>query len=166
MTGQAVSRGKKEAVYPAVRAAFGFVIPSYQLLMGRFEAADNRLSGLLTFASGITAAVPAFAKAINPNIPFGSTWLKLAVAMFLVSVALVLLGRWSGKLTLPNPKIHFNESLHHDEWTFQKNAIFFAGRHFDMNADAIRLKGNIFGAALAAVSVEIVLLVVWIGSGR
>ena len=50
--------------YPSVGLAYGFVQPSYQLLVSRFEAADTRLTALLTVVIGVTTAVPVFAKAV------------------------------------------------------------------------------------------------------
>ena len=58
--------------WPAVDRAYDFVLPSYQLLATRFEAADTRISALLTLTSTLTIAVPIFAKNVQPGISFAS----------------------------------------------------------------------------------------------
>jgi hypothetical protein len=47
-----------EEEWPGVRAAYDFVIPSYALLISRFEAADTRLTTLLTLTASLTLGGP------------------------------------------------------------------------------------------------------------
>jgi hypothetical protein len=84
------------------------------------------------------------------------------MAIFILTVVVGLTGRVKGSLTLPDPMVHFRTSLHETEWTFKKNAIYFAGKHFDSNARAIRTKGNLSIAITLLLVVEIVALIVWL----
>ena len=148
--------------WPSVDAAYGFVLPSYQLLAGRFEAADHRLTSLLSIASGLTLAAPILAKAVAPEITFTSRLFIGGLSLFAVIVVLGLVGRIIGVLTLPDPMVHYDTSLHEPEWIFKKNAIYFAGLHFESNANAIRRKANLAIAITLLLVVQILCFAFWI----
>src|SRR2546426_3649416 len=148
--------------WPAVDAAYNFVLPSYALLVSRFEAADDRLTTLLTLTATLTLGAPILAGSIRKGISFLSAWFLAAMLSFLAGVIIGLIGRAAGKLTLPNPMVHFEKSLRHPEWEFKKNAIYFAGLHFSANSDAIRKKGNVAASVAVFLVIEIVCLICWI----
>jgi hypothetical protein len=95
-----------------VAIAFSFVIPSYQLLAARYEAADGRLTGLLNLASTLTFSGVVLSRALRPDASMRSGWLALALVMFGGAVALGLIGRLHGALTLPDPGVHWRKMLH------------------------------------------------------
>jgi hypothetical protein len=132
-----------ETRWPAVALAYEFVIPSYQLLAGRFEAADTRISAGLTIASTVTLGTPLFAKAVRPDVSFESPPFVLAIVAFVFVASIGLIGRVRGCLTLPDPMSHYCENLHQSHWEFKRDAVYFAGKHFQMNAEAIRKKSNV-----------------------
>lgn len=140
-----------ETAWPSVELAYGFVLPSYQMLIGRFEAADTRLTALLTLASVLMLAAPALGKAVDPSIQVDGRFL-VGLVFFSVAISVGVYGRITGKLVLPDPGVLYRESLHEGPWEFQKNAIFYAGKHFTKNAEAIEKKG--------VISVGITILVV------
>jgi len=154
-----------DEIYPAVELAYQFVIPSYQMVASRFEAADGRLTALLTMVSSLTLAAPIFAKAVNPNISFSSGWFVAGMVCFSLSIVAGLAGRLRGVLTLPNPAHQYDKTLHLSQWEFRQQAIYFAGQHFNKNIAAISVKGRTAFVLTALFSVEIALLVVWV-SGR
>src|SRR5437660_1283893 len=82
-----------EEKWPGVEAAYDFVIPSYNFLVNRFEAADTRLTMLLTFGATITLGAPILGKAVQPASNFASAWFLLALASFMVSVVIGLIAR-------------------------------------------------------------------------
>ena len=151
-----------ESTWPSVKVAYDFVLPSYSLLVSRFEAADTRLTTLLTFAATITLGTPILGRSIHPAIPFASGWFIAAMCLFMLSVTVGLIARVCGTLTLPNPAVIYRESLHETEWSFRKNAVYFAGQHFNSNAEAVRTKGNLAVVAAALMIVEIVSLLLWV----
>lgn len=63
---------------------------------------------------------------------------------------------------LPDPKRLYEHSLHETEWAFMKNAIYFAGQHFDENAKTVRRKGNVTLTVAILFGLEILALVAWI----
>ena len=151
-----------ETSYPAVDAAYGFVVPSYQMMASRLEAADNRLTALLTVAATLTLGAPVFARAVRGDIPLVSPFFIVALVLFVVIAIGGVMGRTRGSVTLPNPMTFYRESLHESDWSFKKNAIYFAGLAFAENADTIRRKGNIAIGITIAFLLEVFSLVVWL----
>jgi hypothetical protein len=154
-----------EEGYPGVKSAYDFVGPSYQLMAARFEAADNRLSALLTLVSSVTLGVPLLARTANPDISFTSSWFRIAITTFILSAVVGVVGRVSGGVELPNPAIFYNRSLHLSEWEFQKDALYFAGEAFKANASVIQAKGNIAFLQTVLWLIEVLCLVTWLGWG-
>ena len=148
--------------WPSVNRAYDFVIPSYQLLATRFEAADTRLTALLTLSSTVTIAAPIFAKNVRPDIRFASIFFVIGMAVFLIGAFIGIFGRVTGSLALPDPMVMYRESLHCSEWEFKKNQIYFAGEHFDHNVQSIRKKGNVAICVSVATVVEVLAFVTWI----
>jgi hypothetical protein len=149
-------------LWPAVDAAFDFVLPFYQLLAGRFEAADTRLTALLTFTSTLTLAVPIFAKNVQPNISFKSPVFILGMATFLAGAIVGMIGRVTGSLALPDPMLIYHENLNFLEWEFKKNQIYFAGQNFDYNIESINRKGTMAILMSVALLIEVSAFVLWI----
>jgi len=148
--------------WPGVDAGYAFVVPSYQMAAARYEAADNRLNTLLTLASSLTLAAPVFGRAVDAAISLSSGWFILGIVLFFVSMAVGIAGRLRGGIVLPNPGIHYQKSLHHSEWAFKKNAIYFAGLHFDENIRSIAAKGRTATVLTILMSSELLSFVVWI----
>lgn len=152
------------AKWPAIDAAYSFVLPSYQMLTGRFEAADRHISSLLTIASSLTFAGPILARSIRPEISFTSPWFVCALVVFGMIVLCGLYARMKGNLLLPNPRVLYERSLAKPEWKFKVDALYFAGCHFDANAHAVNVKGNWAIGLTSLLVLEVVLLVAWSGS--
>jgi hypothetical protein len=55
-----------EGPWPSVETAYHFVLPSYQMMVSRFDAADTRLTALLTMTSSLTLGAPILARAVDP----------------------------------------------------------------------------------------------------
>lgn len=154
-----------EKQWPAVDTAYDFVFPSYQLIAGRFEAADTRLTALMTLVSSVTLGVPILAKSVRPDISFTSVWFLAAVGVFVTGAVVGIVGRVSGAIELPNPMVLYENSLHRSAWEFKKNAIYFAGEAFKANTDVIRTKGNIAFFLTILWLAEVICLVVWLAWG-
>ena len=161
MTNQSDGRDPGKA-WPSLDLAYAFVQPSYQLLTGRFEAADNRITSLLTMASSLALAGPVFGKTIQPNISLSSPWFVAALVTFGIITFMGLLARIKGVLILPSPRIMRETALNKPEWRFKADAIYLAGQHFDKNAKAINTKGNWSIALTVFLVLEVGLFIVWI----
>jgi hypothetical protein len=154
-----------ENQWPSVEVAYDFVMPSYQMLISRFESADTRLTSLLTLASSLTLGAPILAKAVRQNISFTSPLFLVGLSLFILGAVLGVVGRVKGRITLPDPMVFHQTALHESTWTFKKNAVYFAGLAFKSNADAVRRKGNMALAVTVALLLEIVCFVAWLGIG-
>lgn len=148
--------------YPAVNAAFGFVIPSYQLLATRFEAADNRITTLLTLTLSITLGTPVFAKSMRPDADFGHPLFILGAVFALACVTTGVVGRIRGRIVLPDPAVMYEKSLRRSEHSFKMSQIWFAGENFDKNSRAINSKGNVSTIMTILAGSEVFLFVVWL----
>ena len=148
--------------WPAVRLAYDFVLPWTKFMVSRFEAADTRLTTLLTLTSSLTLSAPVVARAVRPAISFSSPWFLAAMAVFIASALLGVVGRVYGRVVLVDPGLLYQKSLHETPWAFQKNALFFAGQHFVANRAAIARKSQISIALSVLLPLEILLFVIWI----
>lgn len=152
----------EESKYPSVDLAYEFVKPSYDWLQNRLDAVNGRIEFLLTFSSSITIAAPVFVKALFRDISFGSCWFVGAIVVFVLIALVGLMGRISSGLKLISPQKLYNKWLGWSEWEFKKNAIYWAGKHFQHNALLINKKAN-FGIAMTILlAIEVVFIVLWI----
>lgn len=144
-------------VWPAVPRAYEFVIPSYQFLVNRFEAADNRLTHSITLASSVLFGIPILARAIRPDISLQSPWLIASLAFAVVAALLGIIGRQRGRLRLTSPATLYDTWLHKSDWLFKKDMVYFAGQSFGHNARAIETKGRITAIVNTCVAVALLL---------
>lgn len=157
-----MSVGVDESTYPGVEPAFTFVQPSYQLLVSRFEASDTRLTALLTLIVTVTLGVPLFARNVNPLVDFHSRWFWAGLTFFSVAAISGVFGRITGAVTLVNPSVLYDESLHKTDWEFKKDAVYRAGRHFEKNSKAIARKGVFALVVTGALLAEVAMFAVWL----
>ncbi len=148
--------------WPSVEPAYAFVLPSYQMLMSRFEAADNRISALLSLMSTLTLAVPVFARSIDPGVSFKSPLFIGGLLFFACGSAFGVWGRVTGSVTLPDPAVLYTDNLHKTVWRFQKDQIYRAGQHFAANAAAVEAKGGFALIVTVALLAEVAMFVSWL----
>ena len=157
-----MAQENQEQQWPGVDAAFGFVIPSYQWTITRFEAVDSRIQTLQAFVLTFTFGLPVIVRTLSENIYFASTWFILGVSFAALTIFLGIVARsWSG-ITVPSPGVMFEKWLDLDEWTFKKDAIFFAGQHFEDNARLINMKGRMVSWMTFLFILEGTCLFLWI----
>jgi hypothetical protein len=81
--------------------------------------------------------------------------------VFVVILALGVLLRLAGPVTLPSIKTMRERWLHLPEHKFMQDTIFFAAKHFNANHQAVNRRGNVVSAMTLAFGVEVLLLLVW-----
>jgi hypothetical protein len=148
--------------YPGVDPAYAFVQSSYQFLLSRFEAADNRLTTLLTAVLTITLGVPLFAKNVNASVVFDAPTFIAGLMAAAIAAGFAVVGRTSGSIKLVDPAVLYRESLHKSPWTFKKDALYRAGEHFHTNAAAIALKGTFASIVTGALFIEVMAFACWL----
>lgn len=148
--------------FPAVDAAYAFVLPSYQMLAMRFEAADTRLTTLLTLTVSLTLGAPVFARALRPDIVFSALPFIGALILAIIAVLIGIVSRVSGALVLPDPMVIYEKSLHRSDHSFKLAQIYFAGENLRLNRMSVEAKGKAAFAMMLAVCLETSLLIWWL----
>ena len=160
------SEKPSEDTWPSVESAQMFIVPSYQWMITRVESADSRLQTLVAFVATITFAVPVLGAALSKGISLRSPWFLCAL---LVAVGIVVCGtvaRSRGSLNLADPKKVYDRTLHLTKWEFQRDAIYFAGEHFNDNRTLIETKALMLTLMTGFFVLELILLAIWIATYR
>lgn len=157
-----MTQDELRATYPGVSTAYEFVVPSYGWMIERLEAAESRIQTLQVFAATVSFGIPGAAKVLSPDIRFADWRFEEAAVLYVIMMGIGLRYRSKGGVMLANPRIHYEQWLHFDEWEFKKTAVEWAGKHFDRNSIEI---GRKFMAAVWMTGlflVELLLLLAWV----
>ena len=143
-TRQGGKNGNKSDVnvsqYPSVGLAYEATKSSYDVMVERFDAANSRIQNILTWAVGITAIIPIFAKGISGNSNFTSPWFISALSTFLALLVVGIVAHRMGGIKLISPEIIYNKYLSHSEEQFKREMIYWSGQHFNTNQQFINKK--------------------------
>jgi hypothetical protein len=154
----------EESKYPSVGLAYEFVKPSYDWMLNRIEAVNNKLQGLLTLATAITFSMPIFAKAIFDEVDFQSVLFYGAIVAYILFVGIGMFGIRMGKVKLVHPQKLYEQWLSDSTWEFRKDTIYFAGLDFEDNKKIIDKK-SLLSAIMNIVLVgEILAFIFWIAT--
>ena len=148
--------------YPGVEIGYDFVLPSYDWMLARMDAADARIQTIQNFSITFTLAVPAAAKALNSRIEISDWRFLLAIALFIALSTVGLVDQSSPAIKVVNPNIIFNEWLELDEWEFKKDAIARAGEHFEYNANYLLKKARATAWMTGLFLAELLFLLAWV----
>ena len=148
--------------FPGVETAYDFIIPSYQLVELRMQAADSRIQGLQAFAATLAVAATVLASGLNDDIEFGSPWLWTALAAFVATVFVGATAHVFGNFNLISPNRLFEDWLWREPWQFKKDLLAFAGEDFHKNVSRVNLKGYAAILMTGLFVLETVCLVVWV----
>ena len=159
-----VAGQSEQEQFPAVEVAYDFVVPSYQLMTSRFEAADTRLTTLLTIVSSLALGVPLFTQSVNENISYASPLFILAMVFAIAAAVIGVVGRVRGRIMLCNPGVLYDKGLKESAWEFKKNALYFAGQHFTANKQAIDDKGKLTRYMTVAMLLSVLAFILWIAT--
>ena len=146
---------------PGLDLAYGFVQPSYQWLLSRFEAGNTRLQTMQTVIAGVSLAVPAFARLLDKTVSFADARFVFAVVAFLTAMVVGVVGRQTGTVRLVHPKALRDSWLRLPAAQFKYNALGWAAEHFDRNAAAVEGKWRYAWAIFTLFLIELVLLLSW-----
>ena len=151
-----------EREWPGVAPAQAYVLPSYQWMVARYEAADSRIQSLLTFVATVTFAVPTLSRAIRPEIPLRSRWFICAVGIAVLVAGIGLYARLTGSLVLPSPAALWQTSMKLSTWEFQRDAFYFAGQHYEANRKIVNRKAAAAGIMVVLFACELLLMLIWV----
>ena len=156
-----------ESQWPSIDLAYGFVAPSYDWIQRRYESVERRTQTFLAFTATLTLGVPALMAALFDNLvpDFSSAWFIAAMIVAAVTLALgvasVIISNTSG-IWYINPENVYQDWLDYSEGDFKKNAIYWAGQHFNSNVELITKMEWMLTGMLILFSIEAMLLLVWI----
>jgi hypothetical protein len=155
----------KEEKWPAVDAAFAFVLPSYQWMLARIEAADSRVQSLQVSVLTLATALPALAKSLSVPVSFASPLFVIALAIAAAALVLGAIGRSSGRVTLVDPALLYStECLRREEREFRREMLYYAGQHFAKNAALVVFKHRMLIAMTVLFVLEVLSLAAWLVS--
>jgi len=150
-----------EDKWPAVHQAYDFVLPSYQGLLGRVEAAGTRAQAIMTFASSVTLGFPLLQRAINEKALFTTPAVLVALAFFVSLMVIGIVARESDRIKLVNPARLYGDSLYLSPWEFKRDAIYYAGQCFDHNRRLVDRKALLCRLMSYLLIGEILALLMW-----
>ena len=85
----------------------------------------------------------------------------LGVLAFVAMMFLGVLARVWGGVAVVSPADLYARWLHYSEWEFKKNAVYWAGKHFEKNWTVVNLKGWAATGMSALFLAETVFLLMW-----
>lgn len=150
--------------YPSVELAYEFVKPSYDWMLDRLEAANNKIQHLLTFSASITAVLPLVSKAIFSEISFNSGWFYSTIFVFILLVITGIIAKRIGNITLVNIESLYEKYLHYSNWEFKRNMLFWAVKHLNANKKNVNTKNLLLDIMTILLLCEIIFAVIWIAT--
>jgi hypothetical protein len=150
------------SAYPSIGLAYETIKSSYEVMERRFEAANARIQNLLTWAIGLTSAIPIFAKAIIGDGEFNSLWLLPVLLAFSALVIVGIIAYRTGGIKLIHPKNLFEEYIQYSELEYKKWIVYWAGKHFDTNQEFINTKSRYIDIMTVLLGLEVAFLILWI----
>ncbi len=155
----------KKATYPSVDTAYEFVRPSYEWAQQRLDSVHTRIQTTLGFAAVATFGIPALVTSIAPEADFSSPWFLSAIGLFSAVALVGILSMSLGSLEIVSPKRLYETWLHYEPWEFRKNALYWAGRHYERNRTIINRKAYALAALVVFFSTEGALFIAWAVQG-
>ena len=150
-----------ETIYPSVDTAYEFVRPSYEWAQQRLDSVHTRIQTTLGFAAVATFGIPALVTSIAPGAEFSSPWFLSAIGLFAAVTLVGILSMSLGSLEIVSPKRLYETWLHYEPWEFRKNALYWAGNHYERNRTIINRKGYALIGLVVLFSTEGALFIVW-----
>lgn len=137
---------------------------SYQEVAHRYDAANQRIDGLLTLTSTVTLAAPLIVAATGTETDFRSPLLIAAAVLFIVVLFLGVVARgFVGGVTLMAPSDLYQGWLGLSPTEFKLSGVYWAGQHFDQTASVIWRKSWAAHFMTALFVAESVALLMWVG---
>lgn len=153
-----------ESRYPSVTLAYEFTKSSYDWMLNRIEAMNNKIQGLLTLATAITAAMPILAKAMFDNVDFHSAWFYGVIATYILLVIIGTYGLAMGWVRLVHPSILYEKWLSDSPFEFMKDTIYFGGQDFKDNKKIIDTKSQLRNIMNILLLGELLMIIYWIAT--
>ena len=151
--------------FPGLGLAYDRAMASYQEIGARFDAANQRIDGLLTLTSTVTLAAPLIVAATGTGATLRSPLLAVVAGLFAAVLLLGVAGRGLvGSLTLVDPSDLYEDWLGLRETEFKLDGVYWAGEHFEHGMNVVWRKSLMAHTMTALFTAEVVVLLAWIAS--
>ena len=152
---------QSESKWPGVEFAYELAMGSYDLIGQRLDAANARIQALLGFVATTTLAAPVIVRSIQSDASFDSLWFIAAIGLAISTLCTGIVAIQFGSLVAFSPTILYEKWLEWPDWEFKKNAIFWAGRHFETNSQLLDRKFWATTALMTMYFAETGSLLIW-----
>ena len=151
--------------FPGLDLAYERAIASYQEIAARSDAANQRIDGLLTLTSTVTLAAPIVVAATGTGAALRSPILLVVAGLFAVVLLLGVAGRGlAGTLRFVDPFELYESWLPLEQTDFKLESVYWAGEHVDHGMRIVWRKSLAAHVMTALFAVEVLTLLVWIGT--
>ena len=147
--------------------AYEFVFYSYEWMLRRLEAVEDRIQRLLIFAATVTVGFPIVVVSLrggdNPNL-VNEGWglfAILALAFFIIFMIVCIVARQKGKIGFPNVGKLPEEWLYKSKGDFQRMVIRTGGKDHTRNSNLVNLKACLVDVAFVLFFVEGIFWGLW-----
>lgn len=144
--------------FPSLELVYELVPHSISWSLGRYEAGQNRLHGMLVVIPVLTFGAIGLIR--ETGLPAPNAALYVALAFFVAAMAVCVFKRTSGEILMLDPSKCLDHAwkptVHYRAYLTQ-----IAGGVIEHNADACRRMGDAVRMAAALLAAEMVSLVLW-----
>ena len=151
----------QEEQWPSVEVAYGLVLPSYEWMLRRLEAAESRIHSLLMLAATVTLAIPIIVGALTEGKAMLNNWAFAVFAAFFVLAVVGLVARSYGSFSLPNLRARTGATSQ-SCWEFKKDSLYHAASSLDRNTKRVRYKARAADGMSALLAIEVLCGAVWV----
>lgn len=151
--------------FPGLDLAYDRAMTSHQEIAARYDAANQRIDGLLTLTSTVTLAAPIVVAATGTGAALRSPILLVAAGLFAVVLLLGVAGRGlAGTVRFVDPFDLYESWLRLDQADFKLASIYWAGEHVDHGMRVVWRKSLAAHVMTMLFAIEVLTLLVWIGT--
>ena len=147
----------------SLHLAYEFVQPSYELILRRLEAVEDRIQRLMVFVVTFTVGFPLVVFSSKDDVTTPVFPLVVALVVSVVSIFLLMWARRRGTVTV----VGLREFVDDDAWfdlceaEFMRQMLHFAAGHCEKNRKLIDSKSLTADVAVFVFLVEMGLLGLW-----
>lgn len=144
----------------SIDLAYQISVDYFASSIARFDAIDNKVQNLFTFAVGIFAIAPVLIK-LNANTQITPLF-WIGIGFLILSGLISISARLYGKLKILNPKVIFDKTLELEPLEFKKSVISSAGNAYEHNSRVIENKHRLNVASMFVFGAALVFLIYWL----
>lgn len=148
--------------HPSIHEAYGFVLPSYDWMLRRFDAVNGRLQNAVSLVATVPVLSISIIKALMPAARIDSPWLIAAVAVFASAALAGTTMLYKGKdLKVMRPGTIHKRHIDRQPADFKERMLKYAGGAFDHNLSVVLFRARAALLIMLALMAGLILLVVW-----